>query len=206
MIGVLDLGFGNIGSVVNMLKRVGAPVQTISSERELEGSKCLILPGVGKFDNCLETLKSDSSFFDKLENKVLKKKTPFLGICIGMQLLLNSSEEGRLPGLGWIDGKVKRFSFDSDNIKVPNMGWSDLALNKAGLSYFEPQSRFYFVHSYYVEMDKEDEVASYSSYYGKKFVSSLCKENIMAVQFHPEKSNVSGIKFFKKYLNNKGLY
>ena len=202
MIGVLDLGFGNIGSVVNMLKRVGASVQSISNEVELESSKYLILPGVGKFDHCMEILRSDRSFFEKLENKVLIDKSPFLGICIGMQLLLNSSEEGDLPGLGWIDGEVRRFEFDSYEIKVPHMGWSGLQLNKNASPYFDSNSRFYFVHSYYVESVRKENVLSYSNYYGKIFVSAIHSENIMAVQFHPEKSNISGIKFFKEYLSN----
>jgi imidazole glycerol-phosphate synthase subunit HisH len=202
MIGVLDLGFGNIGSVVNMLKRVGAPVQAISNEQGLEDSKCIMLPGVGKFDHCLETLKSDSSFFEKLENRVLVDKTPFLGICIGMQLLLSGSEEGYLPGLGWIEGKVRRFEFDSHEIKVPHMGWSELILNCSKHSYFEASSRFYFVHSYYVESVRQEHVLSYADYHGKKFVSAIRSENLTAVQFHPEKSNVSGIKFFKEYLKN----
>lgn len=202
MIGVLDLGFGNIGSVVNMLKRVGAPVQVISNEQELESSKCLILPGVGKFDYCLETLKSDRGFFEKLENRVLVDKSPFLGICIGMQLLLSGSEEGQHPGLGWINGKVRRFEFDTHEIKVPHMGWSELILNKNKPSYFEANSRFYFVHSYFVESVCEENVLSYADYHGKKFVSAIQKENIMAVQFHPEKSNVGGINFFKQYVKN----
>lgn len=202
MIGVLDLGFGNIGSVLNMLKRVGAPAQAVSNELELENSKCIVLPGVGKFDHCLEVLKSDRSFFDKLENKVLSDKTPFLGICIGMQLLFNSSEEGSSPGLSWIDGKVRRFHFDSNNIKVPHMGWSELMVNKADNCYFETGSRFYFVHSYYVESVSEENVLSYSNYHGTKFVSAVRSNNITAVQFHPEKSNVHGIKFFKEYLKH----
>lgn len=202
MIGVLDLGFGNIGSVVNMLRRVGAPVQAVSSEQELENSKTVILPGVGKFNNCLTTLKSDKSFFEKLENKVLVEKSPFLGICIGMQLLLDSSEEGDLPGLGWIEGKVRQFKFSSHDIKVPNMGWSNVLVEKREPSYFEMNSRFYFVHSYYVDSVNTENVLAYSNYHDRKFVSAIHKENIMAVQFHPEKSNVSGINFFKNYLKN----
>lgn len=202
MIGVLDLGFGNIGSVINMLKRVGAPVQAVSSEQELDNSKSLILPGVGKFNNCLATLKSDKSFFEKLENKVLVEKSPFLGICIGMQLLLDSSEEGDLPGLGWIEGKVRKFKFDSHEMKVPNMGWSELLTQKDKPVYFELNSRFYFVHSYYVDSVSSENVLAYSNYHDRKFVSAIQKENIMAVQFHPEKSNINGINFFKNYLKN----
>ncbi len=202
MIGVLDLGFGNIGSVINMLKRVGAPAKAISTKEDLENARCLMLPGVGKFDHCIETLKSDRGFFEKLENRVLVDKTPFLGVCIGMQLLLSDSEEGSLPGLGWIEGKVRRFEFESREIKVPHMGWSELILNKNNPSYFDACSRFYFVHSYYVDSVNEENVLSYADYHGKRFVSAIHSENIMAVQFHPEKSNVSGINFFKGYLDS----
>jgi glutamine amidotransferase len=202
MIGVLDFGFGNVGSVVNMLRKVGVPVQSISNQNDLESSKIIVLPGVGKFDHCLQALKSDKDIFQILEYRILAEKIPFLGICIGMQLLFSGSEEGTLPGLNWIQGNVKKFKFDSNDVKVPHMGWSVVASNKPELRYFKEGSRFYFVHSYYVDAVLNEDVLSYSSYQGIKFVSAVKSANIMAVQFHPEKSNLSGIDFFKDYLRS----
>lgn len=199
-IGVIDIGFGNVGSVINILKRVGAKAYTITSAEDLNDAEHLILPGVGNFDSCVNLLKSNDEFYNLLHHKVQIQKIPFLGICIGMQLLFKNSEEGSTNGLGWVEGTVRGFKFRDTKIKVPHMGWDTIQPTDSGLLYFDIESRFYFVHSFFVDSVNRQHVLSYSTYHEQHFVSAVKFENIMGVQFHPEKSHVYGMKFFKQYL------
>jgi glutamine amidotransferase len=165
----------------------------------------LILPGVGAFDTGITNLTL-APYFEVLKRKVLVEKTPVLCICLGFQLLANSSEEGKLPGLGWIKGKVAKFQpakMQNGSLKVPHMGWSDVAFRKkSNLVTGMPQdSRFYFVHSYHVECeDPADELIS--STYGYPFTAGIQKENILGVQFHPEKSHKYGLQLFENFIHN----
>lgn len=199
-IGVIDIGFGNVGSVINILKHVGVKAYAIKTLEQLNDANHLILPGVGNFDSCVKILKSNHDFYDLLHKKVQIEKVPFLGICIGMQLLFKNSEEGSLNGLGWVPGTVRGFNFSNKNVKVPHMGWDTIESTKDGRVYFDTESRFYFVHSFFVDSVEPQHVLSYSEYYEQQFVSAVKYENIMGVQFHPEKSHVYGMKFFKNYV------
>lgn len=200
MIVVIDYNMGNIGSVFNMLKKVGAEVIVSSDIADIERATKLILPGVGSFDNGMQNLNK-LGIIPLLNKKILNDKTPILGICLGLQLFTQKSEEGNLSGLGWINAKTIRFKFDNINFKIPHMGWNDIKLAKEGIllkeMYLEP--RFYFVHSYHVVCNDSSDILTWT-HYGYDFVSSIQRENIMGVQFHPEKSHKFGMKLLKNFV------
>tara|TARA_Y100000766_G_C18897604_1_gene601740 strand:+ start:1639 stop:2250 length:612 start_codon:yes stop_codon:yes gene_type:complete len=201
MVVVIDYGMGNLGSVLNMIKKIGYKC-TISSEKDvINSANKLILPGVGSFDNGINQLKK-YNLVDLLNKKVLVEKTPILGICLGMQLMTNSSEEGSQKGLGWIDAETKKFNFKSNkDLKIPHMGWNYINLeNKNPLfNNLSENSKFYFVHSYYVKCkDVQNSIAFVK--YGHKFTCAFAKNNIMATQFHPEKSHKYGYNLLKNFL------
>lgn len=198
MIVIIDIGVGNVGSIENMLKKVGVSCSVSSLVEDIEGATALILPGVGAFDHVMGALRG-SGLLEVIERKVLVEHTPFLGICIGMQLLFDSSDEGLCPGLSWIPGEVKRFSDTS--LKIPHMGWNIVNINKDNplLPSRAEEMRFYFVHSYHVVCD--DEYAIASAVYGKDFICSVRKGNIFGVQFHPEKSHRFGMQLFKDFVS-----
>lgn len=205
MITIVDYGAGNIFSIQNMLKKLGTEAIVGSDPAAIENADKLILPGVGAFDTCAGKLMQ-SGLQESLQQSVIEKKTPVLGICVGMQLMTVGSEEGVLPGLGWIKGQtVKLKQQDLPALyKIPHMGWSEIELNKSsnlfdGL-YDEP--RFYFVHSYYVQPVNTEDILAYTTY-GKRITVSVERGNILGVQFHPEKSHRYGMRllenFIKKY-------
>jgi glutamine amidotransferase len=198
MITVIDYGMGNLGSIANMIKKVGAKSIITSSVEDIKRADKLILPGVGSFDNGMRQLK-ELGLIDTLNTKVLDDKTPILGICLGMQLMAESSEEGELDGLGWVEAKSKKFI--SKSLKVPHMGWNIIYNQKESklFSLTDDEKRFYFVHSYFVECNREEDILT-TTYYGHDFVSSFEKENIVGVQFHPEKSHKFGMKLFKNFV------
>ncbi|HEY4875578.1 MAG TPA: imidazole glycerol phosphate synthase subunit HisH [Puia sp.] len=204
MLTIVDYGVGNLASIKNMLKKVGCDALISSNESEIFSSDKLILPGVGAFDTCASKLK-ESGLLSVLNEKALEEKIPLLGICVGCQLLMEKSEEGIEPGLGWIKGDVKKFDQKrmSADLKIPHMGWTDVELNKASLlfknMYEEP--RFYFVHSYYPAPMNSDDVLMYADY-GYKFAAAVEHENIMGVQFHPEKSHKFGMKLLENFVSN----
>lgn len=204
MIAIVDYGCGNTGSLKNMLLRNGAEAEITSCKKKISEAAAIILPGVGAFDTCASRLE-DSGLKSILNELVLEKEIPFLGICVGMQLLFDSSEEGSLPGLGWISGNVKRFSFPKINessLRIPHMGWNEINFTSSVEEYLTDISkpRFYFVHSYHaVCNDKNDILATCN--YGYKFTCMVRKKNITGVQFHPEKSHKYGINFFKNFIN-----
>lgn len=203
MIVVIDNAMGNAGSVLNMIKRAGGSAVISADPDVIAQADKLLLPGVGSFDKGISNLKS-ASFFSTLERKVLEEKTPFLGICLGMQMLFDQSEEGELPGLGWIKGKVKRFDFTQDavkTLKIPHMGWNILypAKDNALLPSEESELRYYFVHSYHVVCDDPHDVLAYS-HYGYDFTCAVQHINIYGAQFHPEKSHRFGMGLIKNFI------
>jgi len=203
MIVIVDYGMGNLGSILNMLKKVGAPEAMASSNPgDIECADKLILPGVGAFDTGMQKLR-ETGLIGLLNEKILQAKTPTLGICLGMQLIGKISEEGELPGLGWIDAECVRFRFDAGKppLKIPHMGWNTVKIQRQGTlfkdMYAEP--RFYFVHSYHLVSHNPEDILSTTDY-GYEFVSAIQRENIMATQFHPEKSHKFGMKLYKNFV------
>ena len=195
---VIKLGISNIGSLINMLEYLDVKYEVCTTPKDLEGASRILLPGVGSFDAAMHELTTSGmkvALLDLLENKSI----PTLGICLGMQLLLNGSEEGRLPGLGLIDGKCKKF-ISTSTLKVPHMSWNAVeSERKSNLLKGINNPRFYFVHSYYAEL-KSDNNLMLSAVYGKKFAAGIRKKNIVGVQFHPEKSHKFGMALIENFL------
>ncbi len=200
MIVIVDYNVGNIGSILNMLKKIGVQGDITSDIKKIESADKIILPGVGSFDTGMENLKN-LNLIDVLNEKVITRKTPVLGICLGMQLLTQSSEEGLLKGLGWIEGSVKRFSLENfTELKVPHMGWDYVKIQKGSSLFTEmyDEPKFYFVHSYYVSPANFSDILTTTNY-GVDFCSALENGNIFGVQFHPEKSHKYGMKLLKNF-------
>ncbi len=198
---IIDYGMGNLGSIKNMLKHLDIPSIISSELSDIESANKLILPGVGAFDNGMKNI-TEMGLTEVLNNMVNEEKIPILGICLGMQLFARKSEEGILPGLGWIDAEIRKFRFNGDNrnLKVPHMGWNlAKTIKKSRLfddMYDDP--RFYFVHSYYfVYMDDSDLLCQ--THHGHNFASAVEKNNIYGVQFHPEKSHKFGMKLLENF-------
>lgn len=198
MIVIVDYGMGNLGSIVNMIKKVGHTCLISSDLEDIKQATKLIFPGVGSFDNGMRNLK-ELDMIKVLNQKVLVEKIPILGICLGMQLMTKTSEEGTSSGLGWINAQTKKFV--SDTLKIPHMGWNIINHQKESKLFDENESekRFYFVHSYYVTCESKEDILTYTNY-GHTFVSSFEKENILGVQFHPEKSHNFGMKLVKNFM------
>jgi len=197
MIVIVDYGMGNLGSIQNMLRKVGADAIISKDVAIIENAERLILPGVGAFDSAMASLET-SGVVPILKRKVLDDKTPLLGICLGMQLLTKRSAEGQTPGLGWVDAETLRF--ENGGIKVPHMGWNTVKIEREDPLFKDmyPEPRFYFVHSYYVKCAEDDNVLTTTSY-GHDFCSSLVQVNIRGVQFHPEKSHKFGMRLMKNF-------
>ena len=199
---VVDYGLGNLNSVANMIRHVGGQCIISSDLGVIATAEKLLLPGVGAFDRGMSKLNS-SGIKEVLDKVVLEKQLPILGICLGMQLMTNSSEEGELEGLGWIDAEVKKFAFpDEADLKIPHMGWNRVSIKKTNLlisAEKDAEQRFYFVHSYYVHAKNQDDIMC-STYYGHEFCSGFSHANIMGVQFHPEKSHRFGMTLMKKFI------
>jgi glutamine amidotransferase len=200
MIVIADYGMGNLGSVINMFKKVGAKAKISSDLEEIRKAPKILLPGVGAFDAAMQRI-NESGMRQVLDHKALVEKVPILGICLGMQLLTDSSEEGVLPGLGWIKGKAYHFKGKiPEHLKVPHMGWNiaDIAKQSDLTKHFEGELRFYFVHSYFVLADEAQE-SMFRTRYGIEFDSAIQKDNIFGAQFHPEKSHKFGMRLFKNF-------
>jgi imidazole glycerol-phosphate synthase subunit HisH len=200
MITIIDYGVGNLGSVQNMLKKIGVENQITSDVRVISEAHKLILPGVGAFETAMACLK-EKGFIELLTRKALIDNTLILGICLGMQLMTNSSEEGTGgEGLKWLDADTIKFQFKDKTFKVPHKGWNLVKATKK--SFFDSDTReeikFYFDHSYYVKLkNPQDEL--FSTNYGTEFTSGFQKENIFGVQFHPEKSHRYGMSLLSKF-------
>lgn len=197
---IIDYKMGNIGSVLNMLKKIGANVKVSSDVSDLAKAKKLILPGVGAFDHGMNSL-NELNLVDILNKKVLIEKIPILGICLGMQILTLKSEEGTKNGLAWIEAETIKFDL-KQNIRIPHMGWNTL-IKIQNSDLFNGidihNNRFYFVHSYYVKCNNEKNIAAVT-HYGEHFASSIRHENIYGTQFHPEKSHKFGMKILSNFL------
>lgn len=201
MIHVVDYGLGNVQAFLTMLKRLGFDAIRARAASDLIGASKIILPGVGAFDHAIGLL-DQSGMRPVLETLVLKDKVPVLGICVGMQIMGTSSEEGRLAGLGWVPGKVRSFCSNeqSANLPLPHMGWNDVQ-PKSDLPIFlglDFDARFYFLHSYYFECDVPSHVAAVASY-GLNFSCAISAGNVHGVQFHPEKSHHFGAQLLKNF-------
>ncbi|WP_341714989.1 imidazole glycerol phosphate synthase subunit HisH [Limnobacter sp.] len=199
MITILDYGVGNLASILNMFRKIGATAQISSDPEKIKQSSKLLLPGVGSFDHGMQMLQ-ESGLKTILDDCVLNEKKPILGICLGMQLMTKGSEEGILPGLGWVDAEVKRFNFPDSRIKIPHMGWNEVSLIRPDFltSNLGEQSRFYFVHSYHVVTNVPNDIILQTSY-GITFTSGFRNSNIYGVQFHPEKSHKFGMNLLKNF-------
>lgn len=198
MIAIIDYGAGNIGSIINMLNRLGQDCEVTNEPARIKTATKLILPGVGKFDYGMTKL-IESGLTEILNEKVLIEKIPILGICLGAQLMTKSSEEGKIPGLSWFNAEVLKFNHE---LRVPHMGWNSVhpMIDDILTSNLPEEPRFYFVHSYYINSFSPSEVM-FTTTYGHEFVSGLKKDNIYAVQFHPEKSHKFGIRLFENFLS-----
>ena len=198
MIAIVDYGVGNLGSIANMFKKVGVEATVTSSAKEVAATERVLLPGVGAFDAGMNNLER-SGLIPVLEDHVRAGK-PLLGICLGMQLLTESSEEGRREGLGWLPASTKRFNLDDPSLKVPHMGWNTVDVSDPH-PLFDSMGgppRFYFLHSYFVSCDEPRHVLGTTSY-GSEFASAVAKDNVYGVQFHPEKSHRFGMQLFRNF-------
>ena len=201
MIHIIDYGLGNVQAFVNLYKRLGIEAVRARSADELQGATHLILPGVGAFDHAMEMLNA-SGLRAEVERLVHFDKLPLLGICVGMQILAQSSEEGCQPGLGWVEGRVRSFSSHpaSAPLPLPHMGWNDVK-PVAGSPLFkglESNARFYFLHSFYFDCANAQNSAAHSSY-GIDFDCAVRSGNVYGVQFHPEKSHHWGTALLKNF-------
>lgn len=199
---IIDYGMGNLGSIANMLKQIGMQADVTNDPQRIESAERLILAGVGAFDQGMQRL-NDLNLIPLMQRKVFEQKTPFIGICLGMQLLSRRSEEGELPGLGWLDAETLRFNFDgcATRLRIPHMGWNEIQIQKQHslLNDLGEEPRFYFVHGYYVNCLDSSAVLATTDY-GLPFHSILGKGNILGTQFHPEKSHRYGRKVLENFV------
>ena len=202
MITIVDYGVGNIRAFLNAFRLLNLPARTAKTSDELRQAEKLILPGVGAFDNTMDRLDA-SGMRDTLDDLVLGRKVPVLGVCVGMQMLGRSSEEGERAGLGWIDGRVRalRRLDATESLRLPHMGWNDVTPTNGNplLMGLEEDWRFYFLHSYYFECGRDEDVAAVANY-GKEFCCAVRSGNIFGVQFHPEKSSDPGLQMIRNFL------
>ena len=203
MIVVIDYGMGNLGSIMNMLKKVRADAVISSNPADIEKADKLLLPGVGAFDSGMKNL-GDSGLITVLKHKIIENKAPILGVCLGMQLFTKSSEEGNLAGLGWINAETVKFKFDeiqSSRNKIPHMGWNTVEITQKSWLFNDmyPEPRFYFLHSYHVHCNDTENILT-TTFHGYSFVSSVIQGNIAGVQFHPEKSHKFGMKLLSNFV------
>jgi len=201
MIAIVDYGWGNIRAIANIYRRLNVAVSIAASANDLRGADKVILPGVGAFDSAMQSL-NESGMREPLEEVVVGARKPALGICVGMQMLARRSDEGKLNGLGWIDGEVRRFDVSGfpNETHLPHMGWNDVRPRDSSDLFRDlaEESRFYFLHSYYFAPASPEYVLAETDYYGQ-FTSSVRSQQIFGVQFHPEKSHQWGIKLLQNF-------
>lgn len=201
MITIIDIGMGNLGSILNMLKYLKIKAIISSDKNDIHAAEKLLLPGVGSFDNAMNSLNK-MNIVSLLEERVLDEKIPILGICLGIQLFTQKSEEGRLPGLGWMNADTVRFKIEksSSDLKIPHMGWNLVKPARMNTLFkdMNGEMKFYFVHSYHVKCRNAEDILG-TTKYGIEFVSAIQKNNIYGTQFHPEKSHKYGMKILKNF-------
>lgn len=201
MITIIDYGLGNISAFLNVYRRSNIEARTAKSAAELEGSTRLILPGVGHFDHAMELLQA-SGMRSALDQLVLEHKIPVMGICVGMQMLADSSDEGTRPGLGWVDGRVRSFSNwePAAALPMPHMGWNDVqpVAESPLFDGLKENARFYFLHSFFFECARNEDVLAVAKY-GSEFGCAVHSDNIFGVQFHPEKSHHFGTRLLQNF-------
>lgn len=201
MIGIVNYGSGNVRAIGNIYDKLLIPYKIVSDITELNDCTKLILPGVGSFDETMNTL-NNSGFKTKLEELVNGYNIPVLGICVGMQILSNGSDEGKLPGLGWIPGNVKKINKEllKDKPKLPHLGWNSIEIKKEDsiMNEVDYSEGFYFIHSYYYECLNVTDILA-TTKYGVDFASAISRGNIYGMQFHPEKSHSNGIKLLQNF-------
>jgi len=201
MIAIIDYGVGNIKAFANIYKNLNIPYRIVSKASALDGADKIILPGVGAFDHAMKSLNA-SGMRDILDRSVLEKNVPVLGICVGMQMLARSSEEGVEPGLGWVNGIVRKFDVAArgKNEPLPHMGWNTiLPLHKEELlKGIATEPRFYFLHSYYFACEHKEDVVAITEY-RETFASVIRSGNICGIQCHPEKSHRNGIQVLRNF-------
>ena len=205
---IINYNSGNLASLINSILKtakkyeITCKVDISNKAEKILNADRVILPGVGDFYNCKKQLQKIKNIDEVLDEYIKKKERPFLGICIGMQLMAKVSyERGKNEGLGFFDSEVELIKKSSQNIKVPHMGWNDVYMARDRKNFFPSlnNNNFYFVHSYHMQCKNKDEILAYVNY-GEKLVAAVCKNNIIGVQFHPEKSQVVGQKFLKEFL------
>ena len=201
MIAVIDYKMGNIRSVSNALESVtDQKIKIVDNPKNLSDAQKIVLPGVGAFGEGIKNIKK-LRLFDALLNEILIKKKPFLGICLGMQMLAKKSfEYGENEGLGIIDAKVEKFKLDTSKYKIPHVGWNNIKVKKDHMLFngIKNDNNFYFTHSFYMMCENNNDIIA-TSHYGHEFVCAIKRENIFATQFHPEKSQSNGLKILKNF-------
>lgn len=198
MLLIIDYGVGNLGSILNMFKKVGAPAMISSRPEDIRAADKLVLPGIGAFDNVMTQFRASGLEHD-LRKKVLEEHKPVLGICVGMQMLGNGSDEGREPGFGWLDAHCEKIP-DKPGLRVPHMGWNHVTAAKPHplTATLADDARFYFAHSYRMVCKAQSDVLLVASH-GSEIVSAVQRENFYGVQFHPEKSHRFGMELFRQF-------
>jgi glutamine amidotransferase len=203
MITIIDYGLGNIRAFANVYNRLNIKTMIAHKPEDIREATKLILPGVGSFDYAMSQF-NNSGMREETERKVFEENTPIVGICVGMQMLGKYSDEGKLPGLGWIDGYVKLFDISKIPYKtrMPHMGWNTIypTVNNNLLNGFNDTSRFYFLHSYYFICNREEDIIAKTDY-GINYASAINKDNIYGIQFHPEKSHTNGVQLLNNFAN-----
>lgn len=199
MIGIIDYGLGNVRAFENIYRRLNIEATPVRTVGEINMADRLILPGVGAFDWAMKRL-ADSGMLDRLNERVLTEQVPVLGVCVGMQMMAESSEEGIVRGLGWIPGRVERFrdTFFSQRTHLPHMGWNTIEHGNSSLFTGISNPQFYFLHSYFFRPTEERHVIAHAQY-GIRFASAVRRGNIWATQFHPEKSHGGGIRILQNF-------
>jgi imidazole glycerol-phosphate synthase subunit HisH len=203
MIVIVDYGMGNFGSVRNMLKKLGSDSVITSDVEVIAKADKIVLPGIGHFDKAMSSIGS-LKLFDVLHRKALEQKVPCIGVCLGMQLMTRGSEEGKAPGLGWVKAEARRFdpARFKEPLRVPQMGWNLAEVAKPSPLFDDDgleEHRYYFVHSYAIQCEDPTDVLCRTTY-GYPFVSAFEHENLIGVQFHPEKSHKFGMSLFRRFI------
>jgi glutamine amidotransferase len=201
MIAIIDYGSGNVGAIANIYKQLKVPHMITGELDELAAAERFVLPGVGDFDTTMGYMRQ-SGMLETLNSEVVEKKKKVLGICVGMQVLAQSSEEGELPGLGWIPGRVRKIDTAALNAKpkLPHMGWNTIRVVKdaplfAGV---DQEKGFYFLHSYYFDAEQPEDVSATVAY-GSEITCGVHRGNVYGMQFHPEKSHANGMAIFRNF-------